>query len=50
MRWLLRICVSTLRDLFAGVGLCESTLDRKVREAKSAFRSAIRSSDMDDQK
>ena len=33
--------LSWLRDLLAGVGLCESNVDRKVREAQAAFQSAM---------
>lgn len=40
-----RAVMTWLRDLLAGVGLCESSVDRKVREARAAFRSAISSNE-----
>ena len=36
-----------LRDLLAGLGLCESSIDRNVREARAAFRSAIHRTERD---
>ena len=40
-----RAVMTWIRDLLAGVGLCESSVDRKVREARAAFRSAINSNE-----
>ncbi len=42
-----RAVLTWLRDLLAGIGLCESSVDRKVREAQAAFRSAIDPPDRD---
>ena len=36
-----RAVLTWVRDLLAEFGLCESSVDRTVREAHEAFRSAI---------
>ncbi len=43
-----RAVVTWLADLLAGVGLCESKVDRKVREAQASFKSAINPKDPDE--
>ncbi len=43
-----RAVLTWLKDLLAGVGLCESSVDRKVREAQTAFRSAVNSNEHDE--